>query len=173
MTKKNKFLFVVLCIFSLYLLWGASVLTWAALKSLYINVNSKAWVRVPARLDWVTVKSVPDAGAMKKNRSKNEHYRISASYHYDYEEKYYSSDRLFLSGNFSSGTEVISLGVELEKIKNSNEFIYPYVNPQNPSESYVINDFNKFNFVKKLIFSALLWVLFVALIFLLKYVNKK
>lgn len=163
----------MLCIFSLNLLWGASVLTWAALKSVYINVNSKEWVRVPARLDWVSVKSVLDAGTLKKSRSRSEHYRISASYHYDYEAKHYNSDRLFLRGTFGSGTEMISLGVELEKIKHSNEFIYPYVNPRNPSESYVINDFNRFDFVKTLIFSALLWVLFISFIFLLKYLSKK
>lgn len=75
-TKKNKFIFIVLCIFALNLLWGASVLTWAALKSVYINVNSKEWVRVPARLDWVSVKSVLDAGTLKKNLSRSEHYRI-------------------------------------------------------------------------------------------------
>lgn len=148
--KPRKHSRITAVIFSLlFLLPGLGVILFGPVHTLFEHAMTANWERVPVTLEYVRLTSKRDSDGPTTNA-------VQARYHYEYKGQPYTSTQV----GYGGGSDNISdyherLAHRLERAR-SRGTVKAWVDPQAPSESYLVRELRW----KKMVFMTVLGTLF-------------
>lgn len=149
MEKKTKKGRLGLVLFgSIFLIAGLGVIALGPLHTFYLHFSSSDWARIPVTLEHIEVQT--------HSGSDSTTYSLDARYHYTFSGQHHIGTRVGYdlgSDNLSDFHQTTARNL---KWASSRGQLYAWVNPDNPSEAYLVRDLRW----KKMLFMGLFGLVF-------------